>query len=92
MNIPAVTCIDDALRIFYGYSEIGNKEIKKLLSLRSSATVSRLKNMVKDEMASRGILSYGRYKINTAIAFEVWGIDVDDLEKRRKKLKELGLQ
>ena len=30
--------------------------------------------------------------INTTVAFDVWGIDINDLEKRRKKLKTLELQ
>jgi len=47
--------------------------------------------MVKSEMAKKNILSYNMYKINTAVAFTVWGIDIDELEKRIKKIKELEL-
>jgi hypothetical protein len=91
MNIPRIKNIEDALRIFYTYSELGNKEILHLFGALSSATISRLKKMVKDEMSNRNIISYGMNKINTIIAFEVWGIDVEDLEKRLMKLKELKL-
>jgi len=42
-------------------------------------------------MNAKGILSYGANKVNTVIAFKVWGIDVNDLEKRIKKMKELNL-
>ena len=92
MNIPPITSIDTALKIYYTHSEIGNAEIKALFGSLSSATVSRLKAAVKDEMAKRDMYSYGIYKINTVVAYTVWGIDVMDLEKRRKKLKELALQ
>ena len=90
-NVPPITSIDNALQIYYTYSEIGNAEIKSLFGNLSSATVSRLKKAVKTEMDKHDILSYGMYKVNTTIAFAVWGIDVSDLEKRRKKLKDLNL-
>ena len=90
-NIPPVTSIDNALKIYYENSEMGNQEILRLFGKRSSATVSRLKRAVRNEMAKREVLSYGLYKVNTSIAYEVWGIDVVDLERRMKKLKNLGL-
>ena len=91
MNIPQITSIENALQIYYSNSEIGNKEIASLFGSLSSATISRLKKIAKDEMEKREMLSYGMYKVNTAIAFSAWGIDAADLEKRMKKLKELDL-
>jgi hypothetical protein len=91
INIPAISGIENALKIYYTHSELGNKQIHELFGKRSSATVSRLKRAVKNEMAKREVLSYGMHKVNTSIAFEVWGIDVSDLEKRMKKLKNLDL-
>jgi len=91
LNVPPITGIDIALHIFYSFSEIGNKEICKLFGRISSAKLSKLKKAVKDEMHNHNIYSYGMYKINTAVAYAVWGIDVADLEKRRKKLKDLKL-
>ena len=91
MNIPQITNINTALKIYYTNSEIGNKEITALFGRRSSATISRLKRIAKTEMNDRNVLSYGANKVNTAVAFDVWGIDINDLEKRIKKLKELNL-
>jgi len=42
--------------------------------------------MIKDNIYTHGI-----YKINTVCAYKAWGIDVEDLEKRRNKLQKLGL-
>jgi len=92
VNIPQIVSIESALRIFYTYSELGNKEISSLFGRISSATTVKLKNLVKNEMLKREICSYGKNKVSTKVAFEVWGIDVIDLEKRRKKLKDLNLQ
>ena len=91
MNIPTITSLENALMIYYKYSEIGNSEIAELFGKRSSATISKLKKIVKDEMIKKDIFSYGSNKINTKIAFIVWGLDVADLEKRSRKLKELNL-
>ena len=91
MNIPPITDITTALRIYYAHSELGNKEMAILFGQRSSATISNLKRVAKKEMIKRNILSYGANKVNTAIAFEVWGIDVEDLERRKKKIEELNL-
>jgi hypothetical protein len=91
MNIPPITSIDNALKIYYNHSEIGNREITALFGRHSSATVARLKKLAKGEMDKREIPSYGINKINTAVAFQIWGIDVFDLEKRMRKIQELNL-
>ena len=91
MNIPQIASIDSALKVYYTHSELGNKEITALFGKRSSATICRLKRIVKDEMSARDICSYGANKVNTTVAFDVWGLDVKDLEKRMKKIKELNL-
>jgi len=91
MYIPTITNIENALKIYYENAEIGNKEIKKLFGNRSSVTISRLKTLVKAEMLKRNMPTFNAYKVNTPIAYDVWGIDVNDLENRMKKIKELSL-
>lgn len=91
MNVPPITSIENALRLYYTHSEFGNKEIVQLFGKLSTATIARLKKIVKGEMEKRDMFSYGIYKVNTVVAYAVWGIDVFDLEKRIKKLKELAL-
>ncbi|MCL2821365.1 MAG: MarR family transcriptional regulator [Oscillospiraceae bacterium] len=92
MNIPQITSIDNALKIFYSHPELGNKEITILFGRLSSATTAKLKKLAREEMIKREKLSYGMYKVNTSVAYDVWGIDVMDLEARRNKLKALELQ
>ena len=91
MYIPSITSIEKALRIFYENSEIGNKEIAYLFGNRSTATISKLKKIVKIEMIKKDVPIFNANKINTVIAYGVWGINVIDLEKRMKKIKELSL-
>jgi hypothetical protein len=46
---------------------------------------------VLEEMATRGVQTFGRNSINTKIAYEVWRIDIDELEKNMTKLIKLKL-
>jgi len=91
MNIPQITDIDTAISIYYRYPEISSKEITQIFKKRSKATVSRLKKLAQKRMIEDNVYSYGMYKINTECAYRAWGIDVEDLEKRRSKLQKLGL-
>lgn len=91
MYIPSITNIETALTIYYSHAEIGNKEIKDLFGCRSSATVSRLKRLAKAAMIKKEVPTFNAYKVNTVVAYSVWGIDIDSLEQRRRKIKELSL-
>lgn len=83
--------IDTALRIFYTYPEIGNAEISELFGGIAQSTVIRYKEEVVAEQIKQDVKTSRLYSVNTRVAYEVWGLDVKDLEQRRKKLKELGM-
>ena len=83
--------ISTALRIYYENTEIGNSEIRELFGSLANSTMYHMKNEVLKVMAERNTPRYRHHTVNTEVAFEVWGIDVDDLEKRRAKLIKLGL-
>ena len=91
MNIPQISDIDTAIIIYYRYPEISTKEITRLFNKHSKSTVSRLKKLAQKCMIEDNVYTYGIYKINTVCAYKAWGIDVEDLEKRRSKLQKLGL-
>lgn len=88
---PAVVDADAALKAYYGTGYIGNDQIKAIFGIRSSNVVSRLKKAVRAVEVEQGIPVAVPYKVNTRCAFEVWKIDVKELEKNRQKAKELGL-
>ena len=91
MNIPQITDIDTAIVIYYRHHEIGTKEIIQLFSKHSKSTVSRLKKLAQKRMIEENIYIYGMYKVNTECAYKAWGLNIEDLEKRRGKLQKLGL-
>ena len=91
MKVKPIVDIETALRIYYEHSEIDNNQIRELFGNIGSATQAKYKKAVKEEQATRGIKTMQMNAVNTEIAYDVWGIDVEDLEKRHKKLKSLGL-
>ena len=91
MNIPQIASIETALEIYYKKSEIGNQDLILLFGKLSSATICKLKKAVKAEMLKRNICSYSSYKISTEIAYEIFHINVIELENRLEKLKKLNL-
>ena len=91
MKVKRIADIDTALYIYYRYPEIVNKEIKELFDGLGSATLTKYKKAVQEEQIKQNVKTSQLYTINTEMAYEVWGIDVAELEKRRDKLKKLGL-
>ena len=90
-KVTPIKDIDTAVRIYYTYPEIGNAEISELFGGIASSTISRYKKDVMDEQVKREQKTSRLHSVNTRIAYEVWGLDIKDLEFRRKKLKELGM-
>ena len=88
-NIPRVHDIKIAVDFYHRYPELSNNEIKILFNTKSSSSIARLKRYARDEMTKQNIPSYSQYNVNTKIAYVAWNIDVDDLENRMKKLKEM---
>lgn len=83
--------IDTAIRIYYENVELGSAEIKELFGTTSSSTVTKLKNEARCLMRDEGIKSFANHAVVTEAAYRAWHIDIEALEKRRAKLKKLGL-
>ncbi len=91
MKVKQISDIDTALYIYYRYPEIGNKEIKKLFGGLGGSAIANYKRAVMEEQAAQNIKTSQLYTVDTETAFKVWGIDILKLEKRRDKLRKLGL-
>lgn len=83
--------IDAALKAYYGTGYIGNKEIGEMFGTSSSSTINKLKKPVREAEREQNLPVYVPYHVNARIAFEVWGIDVKELERNRKKMHDLNL-
>lgn len=89
VRVPQVRSIEDAVRLYYEKSELTNNDIKQLFDVHSSATIAKLKNLARERMAEENIPAWDSRNVNTAVAYSVWGLQIDNLEKRLKKLREL---
>lgn len=91
MKVKQISDIDTALYIYYRYPEIGNKEIKELFGGLGSASLVNYKKAVIEEQIVQDITTSQLHTVDTETAYKVWGIDISKLEKRREKLRKLGL-
>lgn len=83
--------IETAVYLYYAKPELTSDDVKNLFSC-GNTTAIKLKNHVRREMAARGVRSWIPSSINTKVAFDLWGIDIVDYEKRLKKLQSLKLE
>ncbi|MCH5209446.1 MAG: hypothetical protein J1F01_00630 [Oscillospiraceae bacterium] len=91
IKVKTFVSINEAIRIYYTYPELGNKEIRELFGNLANSTISNYKKAVREVQTERNIKTSQKNAVNTEVAYEVWGIDVENLEQRRKKLKALGM-
>lgn len=90
VRIPQVQSIETAIRLYYERTELDNKDIQSLFGKLSSATITRLKRKARDKMIENNTPVWDSRRVNTAQAYSAWGMSIDDLERRYKKLKELS--
>ena len=82
-----------AVRLYYERIWLTNDDIKKLFNINSSSTLARYRRQVLDYFADRNTNPLHRNnKLDTWKAYEAWGLDIEELEKRLRKLQKLNLQ
>lgn len=86
----AIRDLRNCLRIYYTHPEIGNSEIMELFGV-GRATATTLKKSVRKAQIENNIMVLDKTNVHTETAFKVWGIDIEDIERRVKKLEKLGL-
>lgn len=91
IRLPQPLSIEVALKIYYTKIELSNKDIVDLFGNLSSATISRMKKQVREQMIEDGVQSWNAQYINTKVAYQTWGLNISDLEERYNKLKKLGI-
>ncbi len=78
--------IRKAVLMYYEKTELGNREIRELFGLKSDTTAIRLKRIAQELMVERHIVARSANCVCTDIAYESWGLDISDLEKRLDKI------
>ncbi len=93
VRIPQIRDPLAAIRLFYSKTELSTGDIRELFAAGKGNRIggeraAKLKKLVRDEMNARGVQSYDATKCNTDVAYEVWGINIADLERRYAKLQQ----
>lgn len=91
VRVPQINDIAFAIKLYYSKPQIGSKDIHQLFPKSGDTTIWNLKKAVVEKMIEKGEMRYNGLLVSTKTAYETWGIDIDDLEHRYNKLKELGL-
>ena len=92
MRIPQIKSLNSAIRLYYSRIELSSKDIKELfMGNISKPTITRLKKLAREQMIKDDITAWNATCVNTRTAFKAWGLDINDLESRYLKLKELKL-
>lgn len=91
VRVPQIEDIEFAIKLYYSKPQIGNKDISELFPHSGSSTICGLKKAAAQKMAEKGEMRYNSLLVSTKTAYEAWGIDINDLELRYNKLKELNL-
>ena len=90
VRVPALQDIPNAIRIYYEKHELTSADIKELFGC-CAATAKKMKDMARKLMGERDVPNWNALAVNTDCAFEAWGLDIDDLERRYKKLLKYGM-
>lgn len=92
MKFRAISNIETAIRIYYEYPEIGHKQFHELFEGIAKSTVCKYIKEIRKVQAERNVKTCTVNAVNTNTAYEVMGINVNDLEYRLAKLKKLGMK
>lgn len=80
-QIPPVTSIENAIRLYKTKNLIGTDDIRSLFGV-SESTARRIKSVADKERKERNIPQYHRGYVDTKLAFEAWNLNIDDLSER----------
>ena len=91
LNVPPIRDQKAALSLYYVKGYLNQNDAKKIFGEMSEYKFWNLTKPVRGAMEELGIPPAAKGYINAKVAFEVWGIDIKELEQDFKKAMELGL-
>ncbi len=77
-----------AVELYYAKTELSTGDIANIFDCARSTAV-RLKKRALELQTERGVLTFSAQCVDTECAYDAWGIDVVDLERRLDKLYRL---
>ena len=84
--VPQIKDHDHLIRIYYGQTEMGVKDIMRIFGT-SQSTAQRLRARAREEMAAMGTPNWNPHMVNVEDAMRSWGVDIARVERATKKLR-----
>ena len=81
--------VETAIELYYAKTEIGTQDIKRLFDV-SDGKASTLKKQARAAMREKDVITIFPTNVNTKVAYEAWGLDIAELERKYRKLISLG--
>lgn len=88
VRIPQIKDIRAAIELYWSKTEIGTSDIAALFGVNRERA-GKLKGVARELMNERKTINYNAMYVNTEIAYEAWGLQISDLERRFAKLQKL---
>ena len=85
-----ICSIENAILLYYSKIELSNQDIKELFGCSDSKACD-LKKKAKAYAVANNFPALNAGGVYTKAAYEAWGLDINDLETRYKKLQKLNL-
>lgn len=78
-------------RIYYECFEVGNKEMREIFGGEASNNlIWKIKREVKEKMAEQSVRPVFPNNVSTKVLYEYLGLNIEDIERRVKKLQKLN--
>jgi len=77
--------------LYYKTLELDSKDISMLFGITSKSLIARKKNEARELMKEKNVKAWNHSSVNTVIAYDAWGIDIAEIEKRYRKSQVLCL-
>lgn len=91
VRIPQVRDIEKAVELYYTRLDLSNADIKALFGAMGSQKVAELKKLAEDVRREKNAARWSPLRVPTSCAFEAWGLDIEDLEKRLARMRRLNM-
>lgn len=92
VRVPQITDLRTAIELYLKRSELSTQDIEALFGNISKGSMVKLKQLAREKIAEKGIRVWNPRHVNTEAAYEAWGLDIEDLKRRYRELKEFEME
>lgn len=89
IRVPQLQDVRAALKTYYERYDLRTQDIVELFGC-SHQKAKQLKDAAQDVQREEGLMFRNASMVDTETAFRAWGIDIESLERRVKKLEKIG--